>query len=44
MRTEIIRTKIAEIDDRLSYEFLSERLVDFEEFIEKITEFIKMKK
>ena len=38
----IIVHRYAGIDDRLSYEFLSERLVDFEEFIEKITDFIKM--
>ncbi len=38
----IIVHRYAGIDDRLSYEFLSERLVDFEEFIGKIIEFIKM--
>jgi uncharacterized protein YutE (UPF0331/DUF86 family) len=39
----IIVHRYAGIDDRLSYGFLSERLVDFEEFIGTITEFIKMK-
>jgi len=39
----IIVHRYAGIDDRLSYEFLSERLVDFEEFIGKITEFINRK-
>lgn len=38
----IIVHRYAGIDDRLSYEFLSEKLVDFEEFIGEITEFIKM--
>ena len=38
----IIVHRYAGIDDRLSYEFLSERLVDFDEFIGKITEFMKM--
>jgi uncharacterized protein YutE (UPF0331/DUF86 family) len=40
----IIVHRYAGIDDRLSYEFLSEKLVDFEEFIGKITEFITTKK
>jgi uncharacterized protein YutE (UPF0331/DUF86 family) len=40
----IIVHRYAAIDDRLSYEFLSERLVDFEEFIGKITDFITTKK
>ncbi|MDP3104554.1 MAG: DUF86 domain-containing protein [Candidatus Methanoperedens sp.] len=39
----IIVHRYAGIDDRLSYEFLSERLVDFEEFIGKIAEFINSK-
>lgn len=39
----IIVHRYAGIDDRLSYEFLSEKLVDFEEFIGKIAEFINSK-
>ncbi|MCK5591627.1 MAG: DUF86 domain-containing protein, partial [Candidatus Pacebacteria bacterium] len=39
----IIVHRYAGIDDRLSYEFLSEKLVDFEEFILKITNFMNGK-
>ncbi len=39
----IIVHRYAGIDDRLSYEFLGERLVDFEEFIGKINEFMNRK-
>ena len=40
----IIVHRYAGIDDRLSYGFLSEKLVDFEDFIGTITEFLKMKR
>lgn len=40
----IIVHRYAGIDDMLSYEFLSENLEDFDEFIEKITGFITTKK
>ncbi len=40
----IIVHRYAGIDDRLSYEFLSERLLDFEEFIGKITDYLKKEK
>ncbi|MBU4056128.1 MAG: DUF86 domain-containing protein [Proteobacteria bacterium] len=39
----IIVHRYAGIDDRLSYEFFSEKFVDFEEFIGKIAEFINSK-
>jgi uncharacterized protein YutE (UPF0331/DUF86 family) len=39
----IIVHRYAGIDDRLSYEFFSEKLVDFEEFIGKRTDFINRK-
>lgn len=40
----IIVHRYAGIDDRLAFEFLSENLEDFDEFIEKITYFITTKK
>lgn len=40
----IIVHRYAGIDDRLAFEFLSENLGDFDEFIEKITGFITAKK
>ncbi len=40
----ILVHRYAGIDDRLSYEFFSERLTDFDEFIEMIIEFIKLQK
>ncbi len=40
----ILVHRYAGIDDRLSYEFFSERLTDFDEFIERIIDFIKMQK
>ncbi len=40
----ILVHRYAGIDDRLSYEFFSERLTDFDEFIGRITIFIKMQK
>ncbi|MCZ7382287.1 MAG: DUF86 domain-containing protein [Candidatus Methanoperedens sp.] len=39
----IIVHRYAGIDDRLSYEFFSEKLVDFEEFVGKIVEFMNRK-
>ncbi len=40
----IIVHRYAVIDDRLAFEFFSEKLKDFEEFIEKITDFMNGKK
>ena len=40
----IIVHRYAGIDDRLSYEFFSERLVDFEEFIGTINDYLKKEK
>lgn len=40
----IIVHRYAGIDDRLSYEFFSEKLTDFDEFIMRINDFIKMQK
>ncbi len=40
----IIVHRYAGIDDRLAFEFFSEKLTDFEEFIEKITDFMNGKK
>lgn len=40
----IIVHRYAGIDDRLSYEFLSEKLVDFEEFIGTINDYLKKEK
>ncbi len=40
----ILVHRYAGIDDRLAFEFFSEKLADFSEFIGKITDFIEMKK
>ncbi|MCZ7357813.1 MAG: DUF86 domain-containing protein [Candidatus Methanoperedens sp.] len=40
----IIVHRYGGIDDRLSYEFFNEKLGDFDEFIERITDFMKMQK
>lgn len=40
----IIVHRYAGIDDRIAFEFFSEKLVDFEEFITKVTDFIRIQK
>lgn len=40
----ILVHRYAGIDDKLSYEFFNEKLIDFDEFIMKIKNYINMKK